>query len=684
MPSRLLASYEALARTYAKKMGVQLICRGSGFATNGKTIIIPDIPDELNKQLRDPSLAGIVHEGLHCEHSEFCEEEGKKGCCGNCRSCSKRNIPELKLGKFSGLLNNIEDIRMYELGKKEYPGMPSLQETGLNFIRDNLIIPKIAETKGTPEEKESMPVMVGGCLQYRASGIDDSFFPESIRKIADIAEKEVKNIKWRPREEGHEQSLEVTNKIIELIKVKLEEEQEKHSEGGNPEGEDCKEGTGEQGEQGEQEKENEDENDEDKDGEDEDEEEETKEEEEKEDGNNEKEEKKNEGGKPKREERNKEETTNEDNMGEGEEEGESKQGEGEENSLEQNLEDFLDEGICNSEENEDLGLQEMLEKIIGEIISRYNVNNNKHQPHPEIIKYDREEHIKNPYKSKNMPLSQIEEYERKFLNIAGNVDKQSRILKSKILPLLIAEKRASFMFEQESGTLDEARIFKIANGEKKVYKQRVSGKKTNTAISILCDVSGSMSYDKIDMLRPTLLVIGDTLFALKIPFEVLSFSTYHPERRDKNYEEIRRIMEDASRIRIYNRSLPLWHTIIKEFNENYLNSRKLVQFMEARCDNIDGESVEWAAKRLIERREQRKILFVLSDGYPASTTSSSRLLVKDLKEKVKAIEKAGIEIIGVGIIDDAPKKLYPTSVIIEDIDNISSSIYKALLQKLRN
>ena len=60
-------------------------------------------------------------------------------------------------------------------------------------------------------------------------------------------------------------------------------------------------------------------------------------------------------------------------------------------------------------------------------------------------------------------------------------------------------------------------------------------------------------------------------------------------------------------------------------------------------ENIDGEALEWAFKRIINRPEKRKIIMVISDGAPVddSTLSSNNgnLLDLHLKSVIKTIEK---------------------------------------------
>jgi len=105
--------------------------------------------------------------------------------------------------------------------------------------------------------------------------------------------------------------------------------------------------------------------------------------------------------------------------------------------------------------------------------------------------------------------------------------------------------------------------------------------------------------------------------------------------------------------------------------------------MEPLGENYDHASVEWAAKRLEKRKEQRKILFVISDGYPAIKGVHAKTLEKYLKETVIKIEKSKIEVYGIGVMTDAVKKFYKNNITIQETEEISTKILTLLSKTLR-
>lgn len=669
--TKLLTSYERLAKVYAKKVGINLVVRGGGFCTDGEKIIIAEIPDELNKTLKDPALAGLVHECNHIKHSWFPR---------NKKEADKKGLDQFQL-KYKGLINNIEDIRILHLGRDEYPGMDSLQKSGLKFIKETMLINEI------DNKKIPMPTLLGMCIQYKESNFDTSFFPDTINQMAELTKDIWHDTKWTPYEKGHNESEVITKRIIKRLQQQqksikedkdkeTDQEQEKTSE--NNKGESNNESKKEEGEE-----------------------------------KNKKDSRKEKDGKEKdneKDKKNDEEMNSQKEKGEGdidsEENGsvyecEEEFDESNENfapqppkengnntdydgkDLQEDINTFFKEDN-NAERNsgvEPTGVMEIMAEIVEKIIKDFNVKEGKHIPHPIAVAHDIEEHIKNIYKDQKIDKYDLERNKENLRKAIETIDKETQKLKAKALPLLMAEKRDSFIYEQKEGIIDGAQLYKLQKGNGNIYKQKVLGRKMNTAVTILCDVSGSMRGSKIKMLRSTLLVIGDTMFALKIPFEILSYTT--SANRSLDLREIINEFYKNSNKSIYNRFEPLYLTIIKDFNENYPSIRNLIPQMNPLNNTPTNEAFTWGCKRLMQRKENRKILFVLEDGNPGLELSDNRLLEQDLKEKIDQAEKDGIEVIGIGLLSNSVNKFYKNFIVIHEVDQISIKVYNALLKTLK-
>ena len=121
----------------------------------------------------------------------------------------------------------------------------------------------------------------------------------------------------------------------------------------------------------------------------------------------------------------------------------------------------------------------------------------------------------------------------------------------------------------------------------------------------------------------------------------------------------------------------LW--VGNSFLFNYLDN-KLNKNISS--EDIDGEALEWANKRLAKRSESRKILMVISDGAPVDdstlSVNPSNYLENHLKNVISMIEKRGlIEVIAIGIGHDVTR-YYRNAITITDIEQLAGAMTEQL------
>jgi len=95
-------------------------------------------------------------------------------------------------------------------------------------------------------------------------------------------------------------------------------------------------------------------------------------------------------------------------------------------------------------------------------------------------------------------------------------------------------------------------------------------------------------------------------------------------------------------------------------------------------ENIDGEALLWAHKRLLARPEQRRILMVISDGAPVDdgtqSANSPSYLEKHLRETIAMIEgKSDVELLAIGIGHDVTR-YYKKAVTIVDVEQLAGAM----------
>ena len=91
-------------------------------------------------------------------------------------------------------------------------------------------------------------------------------------------------------------------------------------------------------------------------------------------------------------------------------------------------------------------------------------------------------------------------------------------------------------------------------------------------------------------------------------------------------------------------------------------------------NNVDGESVDWARKRLEQRPERKRVLLALSDGYPAYHGRSQREGNQHLRDAVARCEASNIDCVGIGIMSDAVEQFYPLHTVCHTLKDLPESV----------
>jgi len=129
----------------------------------------------------------------------------------------------------------------------------------------------------------------------------------------------------------------------------------------------------------------------------------------------------------------------------------------------------------------------------------------------------------------------------------------------------------------------------------------------------------------------------------------------------------------------------LRHIIYKRADEPYRNSRRNLGLMMREGllkENIDGEALLWAHRRLLGRPEERRILMVISDGAPVDDSTASAnggsYLERHLRQVIGWIEeKSNIELAAIGIGHDVTR-YYSRAVTIMDAEQLGGALIEQL------
>ncbi len=249
---------------------------------------------------------------------------------------------------------------------------------------------------------------------------------------------------------------------------------------------------------------------------------------------------------------------------------------------------------------------------------------------------------------------------------------------------LLAQQNRHWEFNVEEGFLDTSRLAKvIANPNNKLsYKIEKEVEFKDTVVSLLIDNSGSMRGRPITVAALCSDILAKTLERCLIKCEILGFTT----KAWKGGNSREKWIKDGKPTNP-GRLNDLRHIIYKSADAPWRRSKKNLGLLLREGilkENVDGEALLWAYKRLQARQEKRKILVVISDGAPVDDSTLSvnpgNYLEKNLREVITNIEKNKyIELIAIGIGHDV-SRYYSKAVTILDVDQLG----EVLLNQLSN
>jgi cobaltochelatase CobT len=255
-------------------------------------------------------------------------------------------------------------------------------------------------------------------------------------------------------------------------------------------------------------------------------------------------------------------------------------------------------------------------------------------------------------------------------------------LANKLQRRLQAQQNRSWEFDLEEGTLDAGRLARVvANPTTPLsFKVEKDTEFRDTVVTLLLDNSGSMRGRPISIAAICADVLARTLERCNVKVEILGFTT-----RAWKGGQAREAWLNDGRPAQPGRLNDLRHIIYKSADAPWRRTRDHLGLMMKEGllkENIDGEALEWAHRRMLARHEARKILMVISDGAPVDDSTLSvnpaNYLEKHLRDVIAMVEKRrAVELLAIGIGHDVTR-YYDRAVTITDVDQLAGAMTEQL------
>ena len=273
-----------------------------------------------------------------------------------------------------------------------------------------------------------------------------------------------------------------------------------------------------------------------------------------------------------------------------------------------------------------------------------------------------------------------QQLDQQLQHLQGVVSKLANRLQRK----LMAQQTRSWDFDLDEGILDAGRLARVVTNPMLAlsFKRERDTEFRDTIVTLLIDNSGSMRGRPITVAAMCGDILSRTLERCAVKTEVLGFTT----RAWKGGQARERWVADG-KPRKPGRLNDLRHIIYKSADAPWRRSRKNLGLMLREGllkENIDGEALQWAYRRLLHRPEHRRILMVISDGAPVDDSTLSvnpgNYLEKHLREVIREIENRDqVELIAIGIGHDVTR-YYRRAVTIVDAEELGGTMMKKLTE----
>lgn len=274
------------------------------------------------------------------------------------------------------------------------------------------------------------------------------------------------------------------------------------------------------------------------------------------------------------------------------------------------------------------------------------------------------------------------EKERLYLAPRERVAPQVAAMRSRLSGVLRARAQRRLTGDHERGTLDAGSLYGLRLGERRVFSQPAPVEEVDTAVFVLVDMSASMrqrqprsSLSTAEHAQLMTIALVEALCALGVPVEVFGF-THEPTGQSMvDREECDRD--------VYTRFMPARYFAFKEYGEPLRRCRARLTEIAGLYENVDGDAVLWAARRLAVRSEARKLLFVLSDGLPSGGAFSAEGQRRHLGDVVRRVAASGIEVCGIGAGTECVRDFYceengASCVVIPDVGELAREVFRVV------
>lgn len=195
----------------------------------------------------------------------------------------------------------------------------------------------------------------------------------------------------------------------------------------------------------------------------------------------------------------------------------------------------------------------------------------------------------------------------------------------------------------EEGRIDGRLLHRAVLGDPRFRRHKQVQRTPLPAVTMALDCSGSMGGHEIQLATQAVVALAEVCSTMNVPVEVVTFAG--------------------------NRA-----GVVKQFDTPLQRARANIGAIGAGGGTPTAEGLWVAGNRLFNRKEERKILFLVTDGMANDMNGA--------KQVATMIENSGIEVYGVGIGTDVISQICTKSGVISHADDLADAILNALSERM--
>lgn len=230
----------------------------------------------------------------------------------------------------------------------------------------------------------------------------------------------------------------------------------------------------------------------------------------------------------------------------------------------------------------------------------------------------------------------------RYQTLKQEVSGHIAMLQRRLAMEFMSRRRARTVIGEE-GRIDGRLLHRAVWGDTRIRRQKTVVTTPLPAVSLALDCSGSMNGESIQLATQAVIALCEVCSAMGVPVEVVTFEGYRVG-------------------------------VVKSFDESLATVRSRIGSIGAGGGTPTAEGLWVAGNRLVARKEERKILMLVTDG--AANDMDGAKQVADM------IERSGIELYGIGLGTEAIRYVCPKSGVISRADDLADAILNALAERM--